>query len=70
MQRRSWDSLASSFENYAYVEAVGRFIERATRELHPLALILFGSLARGGHHERSDAGLCVVLVESPRSVFE
>jgi hypothetical protein len=35
-----------------------------------LALILFGSLARGDFHRRSDADFCVVLAESPRSPFE
>lgn len=69
MRKASWDSLAPGFKNYAHVEAVGRFVERATRELRPLALILFGSLARGDYHQHSDADLCVVLAESPRSPF-
>lgn len=70
MQRRSWDSLAPSFERYAYAEAIGRFVERVVRDLHPLALILFGSLARGDYHRRSDADFCVVLARAPHSVFE
>ncbi len=70
MQRRSWDSLAASLEGYAYAEAVGCFVERATHELHPLALILYGSLARGDYHQRSDADLCVVSAESAVSPFE
>jgi hypothetical protein len=53
--------LALSFERYAHTEAVGRFVEEATRRLHPLALILFGSLARGDYHTRSDADFCVIL---------
>ena len=70
MRKASWDSLAPSFEGYVYTEAVGRFIERAARELRPLALILFGSLAKGDYHQHSDADFCVVLAESPRSPFE
>jgi hypothetical protein len=70
LQRRSWNSLAPSFKNYAYTETVGRFVERAARELCPLALILFGSLARGDYHQRSDAVFCVVLAESLSSPLE
>ena len=70
MQKRSWNSLAPSFKNYAYTEAVGRFVEQAARDLRPLALILFGSLARGVHHQRSDADFCVVLAESLSSPLE
>ena len=70
MQTRSWDLLAPSFEGYAHAEAVGRFVKQAVQELHPLALILFGSLARGDYHQLSDADLCLVLSQSPRSPFE
>jgi len=62
--------LTPNFKHYAHTEAVGRFIERATQELRPLALILFGSLAKGNYHQRSDADFCVVLAESPRSIFD
>ena len=61
MRKQSWASLALSFERYAHTEAVGRFVEEVTRRLHPLALILFGSLARGDYHTRSDADFCVIL---------
>ncbi|MCZ7575168.1 MAG: nucleotidyltransferase domain-containing protein [Ardenticatenaceae bacterium] len=70
MRRESWNSLAPGFRRYAYTEAVGRFIERAAREMQPLALILFGSLARGDYHQQSDADFCVVLAESPPSPFD
>jgi hypothetical protein len=70
LRKRSWSSLAANFERYAHTEAVGRFVERAAQELRPLALILFGSLARGDYHRRSDADFCVVLAEPPRSPFE
>lgn len=70
MRKQSWNSLAPSFKGYLHTEAVGRFVERATRELRPLALILFGSLARGDYHQHSDADFCVVLAVSPRSPFE
>jgi hypothetical protein len=70
MQKRSWNSLTPSFERYAYTDAVGRFVERATQDLCPLALILFGSLARNDYHQRSDADFCVVLSKPPRSLFD
>jgi len=70
LQKRSWNSLAPSFEGYAHTQAVGRFVERAAQALRPLALILFGSLTRGDYHQRSDADFCLVLAEFPRSFFE
>lgn len=70
MRKESWASLAPNFERYTHVEAVGRFVERATQELRPLALILFGSLARGDYHQYSDADFCLVMAETPRSPFE
>ena len=70
MQKRSWASLAPGFKHYAHTEAVGRFVERAVEELRPLALILFGSLAKGDYHQHSDADFCVVLPETPSSPFE
>lgn len=62
--------LAPNFKDYAYTAAVGYFIERVAEELHPLALILFGSLAKGDYHQRSDADFCLVLTEAPRFLFE
>ena len=70
MRKESWTSLGSTFEDYAYAAAVGHFVERASRELRPLALILFGSLARGDYHRQSDADVCLVLAAAPRSPFE
>ena len=61
MRKASWNTFAPGCERYDHSEAVGRFVERAARELHPLALILYGSLARGDYHRRSDADVCVVL---------
>jgi hypothetical protein len=49
---------------------MGRFVERVKGELRPLALILFGSLAKGDYYQCSDADFCVVLRETPRSFFE
>ena len=69
MQKISWPTLAPNYEGYAYAEAVGRFVARASRELRPLALILFGSLARGDHHRHSDADFCVILADPPSSPF-
>jgi UTP:GlnB (protein PII) uridylyltransferase len=70
LQKRSWDSLAPNFRRYAHTEAVGHFVERAAHELRPLALILFGSLARGDYHQHSDADFCVVLAEPLHSPLE
>jgi hypothetical protein len=70
LRKVSWDSLTPNFENYVHTEAVGRFVERAARELRPLALILFGSLAKGDYHQHSDADFCIVLAQAPRSMFE
>lgn len=70
MQKGSWDLLAPSFRHYAHTEAIDHFIKRATGELRLLALVLFGSLARGDYHQRSDADVCVVLAEPPNSPFE
>ena len=71
MQKRSWDSLTPNFRHYyAHTEAVEHFVDRAAQELRPLALILFGSLAKGDYHQHSDADFCVVLAESLRSPFE
>jgi UTP:GlnB (protein PII) uridylyltransferase len=69
MQMRSWDSLAPNFRTYAHTEAVGHFVAQATPILHPLALILFGSLARGDYHPHSDADVCVVLPTTPPTPF-
>ena len=62
MRKASWSTFAPSSERYDHTEAVGRFVARAARELRPLALVLFGSLARGDYHRRSDADVCVVMV--------
>lgn len=70
MRNLSWTTLAPGFSPYEYTEEVGRFVGRAARELQPLALILFGSLARGDYHQKSDADLCVILPEGPRTPFQ
>ncbi|MGH2542107.1 MAG: nucleotidyltransferase domain-containing protein [Ardenticatenaceae bacterium] len=62
--------MAPSFSHYAYSEAVGQFVERVAQELAPVAVVLFGSLARGDYHTRSDADFCVVLSEALTSPFE
>jgi hypothetical protein len=67
VRKLSWDSLAPSFRGYAHAGAVQGFVERATRELRPVALILFGSLAKGDYHQHSDADFCVILAEPPAS---
>ncbi len=69
MRTMSWDMLSLDFRNYHYTAAVGRFVDCAARELHPLALILFGSLARGDYHTRSDADVCLILNDAPPTPF-
>jgi hypothetical protein len=69
LQKQSWNLFGLNFKDYTYHAAIGPFIERATRELRPLALILFGSLARGDYHQRSDADFCVILDELLPSPF-
>jgi len=70
LRKQSWSSLAPTLKGYLHTEAVGRFVERATQEMRPLALILFGSLARRDYHQHSDADVCVLLAEPVRSPFE
>lgn len=70
MQKKSWASLAPSYKRYAYTTEVGAFVACVVRELNPLALFLFGSLARGDYHERSDADVCLILAQAPRTPFE
>jgi predicted nucleotidyltransferase len=65
LRKASWKPFAPSSERYDHSEAVGRFVARAAHELRPLALILYGSLARGDQHARSDADVCVVLDGDP-----
>lgn len=61
MRRASLNSLPALLVGYKYIEELCQVIECIIREVHPLALILFGSLAKGDHHEKSDADLCVIL---------
>jgi hypothetical protein len=71
MRKRSWTSLAAGFSHREYLcaDAVGRFVEQVADALAPLALILFGSLARGDYHQRSDADFCIILAQDPASPF-
>ncbi|MFN4218781.1 MAG: nucleotidyltransferase domain-containing protein [Candidatus Bipolaricaulia bacterium] len=41
--------------------ALESFLRRVEDQLHPVALILFGSLAKGDYHQHSDADVCVIL---------
>jgi hypothetical protein len=69
MRKESWPSWLPACRPYRYTQAVTDFIERVVPGERPLALILFGSLARGDYHECSDADFCVVLPEAPDSFF-
>jgi len=70
MRKQSWDSLEPSCSRYHYTQQIRLFVTRVHEELQPLALILFGSLAKGDFHERSDADFCVILPGPLRSPFE
>lgn len=61
MRRASLNSLPELFLGYKYTEELCWVIECIIREVRPLAVILFGSLAKGDYHEKSDADLCVIL---------
>ena len=69
MRNQSWSSLATRFKDYAHTAAVGQFVRQVQTDLKPLAVILFGSLARGDYHQYSDADFCVVLPDPQPSPF-
>lgn len=70
MHRSSWTTWQSNLRSYEHRAALGQFIRRVTEELSPLALLLFGSLAKGDYHTFSDADVCVVLSVSEVHPFE
>lgn len=43
--------------------AIEEAVRRLIREAHPRKIILFGSHARGNHHDESDLDFLVVLTE-------
>lgn len=64
MQRVLLSSLSSRLPGYEHVAALISFLRRVQDELHPAAVILFGSLAKGNYYLHSDADVCVILVQS------
>ena len=61
MRRESLTTWTERLAGYNHKDAVRDFVERVETEIHPLAVILFGSLARGDFYRHSDADVCVVL---------
>jgi len=61
MRRESSTTWIRSLAGYRHRDALRDFVERAEAEIHPAAVILFGSLARGDFYSHSDADVCVVL---------
>ncbi len=49
-------------------EAIQEIVATIVRDYHPLAVLLFGSRARGDHRLTSDVDLLVVLRELPEGV--
>jgi len=49
-------------------EAIQEIVATIVRDYHPLAVLLFGSRARGDHRPTSDVDLLVVLHELPEGV--
>lgn len=61
MRRESLTTWTKRLAGYNHKDALRDFVERAGAEIHPVAVILFGSLARGDFYCHSDADVCVVL---------
>ncbi|MEA3345633.1 MAG: nucleotidyltransferase domain-containing protein [Chloroflexota bacterium] len=70
MRRSSWTTWQSNLKGYEHRAALGNFIHRMTEELFPLAILLFGSLAKGNYHTFSDADVCVILPTPEAHPFE
>lgn len=62
MRKESLDLLKKRLDRYRFREELTGFLERVV-ELEPVAIILFGSLAKGDHLEDSDADVAVILNE-------
>jgi hypothetical protein len=64
MQRVSYDLLRTRLHDYEHLSALFTFVRRVVDELHPVALILFGSLTKGTYYlHHSDADVCLILAE-------
>jgi len=70
LRRSSWTTWQSSLRDYEHRAAVADFVRRVREELAPLALLLFGSLAKGEYHTFSDADVCVILSASEVHPFD
>lgn len=69
MRKESLNLLKKRLDRCEFREELTDFLERVI-ELEPVAVILFGSLARGDHLEDSDADVAVKLNEKNVTVPE
>lgn len=56
--------------NFKLPEDIRNYIEQLTEIIHPKAIILFGSMARGEAHVQSDYDLMVIASDLPRDFWE
>lgn len=56
-----WNSLNGKLASYPLHSELGRTVDQIVRGFSPVAVILFGSLARGDYLSDSDADLLVLL---------
>lgn len=68
MQKISLNSLRQSLKRYRYKSQLLDFIAELKKQFRPLAIVLFGSLARGDYMPESDADV-LVLFSQPRVDF-
>lgn len=61
MRTISWSLWKRRLRGYKHRAALESFVRSAEDQLHPAALILFGSLAKGDYYQHSDADVCVIL---------
>lgn len=69
MRKESLDLLKKRLGRYRFRKELTGFLERVI-ELEPVALILFGSLARGDYLEDSDADVAVILNEEKVPILQ
>lgn len=69
MRKESLDLLKKRLDRYRFREELIGFLERVV-ELEPVAIILFGSLAKGDHLEDSDADVAVILNEKKVPILQ
>lgn len=69
MRKESLTTWAKRLAAYNHRDALRDFVERNEAEIHPVAVILFGSLAREDFYCHSDADVCVILSCAAHPLF-